>query len=205
MHKSWGNAIEFDEAAERMGVDVMRWMYARQRPEDNILFGYDAANEARRELLVLWNVVAFLVTYARPGRLDARSVVGAVGGQPRLLAPGATPLDRWIVSRAAALAAECRVSMADFDVRARHAVGDRLHRRPVAVVPAPLAAAAVAQRRRADRDAAFAALHLALVSLVRVLRADPAVPGRGAVPGAGRRAAAAGGSVDGPDSPTRST
>ena len=28
MHKSWGNAIEFDEAAERMGVDVMRWMYA---------------------------------------------------------------------------------------------------------------------------------------------------------------------------------
>ena len=40
MHKSWGNAIEFDEAAERMGVDVMRWMYARQRAEDNILFGY---------------------------------------------------------------------------------------------------------------------------------------------------------------------
>ena len=23
MHKSWGNAIDFDEAAERMGVDVM--------------------------------------------------------------------------------------------------------------------------------------------------------------------------------------
>ena len=56
MHKSWGNAIEFDEAAERMGVDVMRWMYARARPEDNILFGYHAADEARRELLVLWNV-----------------------------------------------------------------------------------------------------------------------------------------------------
>ena len=32
MHKSWGNSIEFNEAAERMGVDVMRWMYARQRP-----------------------------------------------------------------------------------------------------------------------------------------------------------------------------
>ncbi len=28
MHKSWGNAIEFNEAAERMGVDVMRWMYS---------------------------------------------------------------------------------------------------------------------------------------------------------------------------------
>ena len=73
MHKSWGNAIEFDEAAERMGVDVMRWMYARQRAEDNILFGYEAANEARRELLVLWNVVSFLVTYARSGGLGARA------------------------------------------------------------------------------------------------------------------------------------
>ena len=30
MHKSWGNAIEFDEAAERMGVDVMRWMFAQR-------------------------------------------------------------------------------------------------------------------------------------------------------------------------------
>ncbi len=28
MHKSWGNAIWFDDAAEEMGVDVMRWMYA---------------------------------------------------------------------------------------------------------------------------------------------------------------------------------
>ncbi len=65
MHKSWGNAIEFDEAAERMGVDVMRWMYANARPDDNILFGWHAADEARRELLVLWNVYAFFVTYAR--------------------------------------------------------------------------------------------------------------------------------------------
>ena len=26
MHKSWGNAIEFNEGAEKIGVDVMRWM-----------------------------------------------------------------------------------------------------------------------------------------------------------------------------------
>ena len=32
MHKSWGNAIDFDEAAERMGVDVMRWMFTKARP-----------------------------------------------------------------------------------------------------------------------------------------------------------------------------
>ena len=87
MHKSWGNAIEFDEAAERMGVDVMRWMYASARPEDNILFGWHAADEARRELLILWNVYAFFVTYARlagwtPGRRIAPPVAGAIAAGP---------------------------------------------------------------------------------------------------------------------------
>ena len=89
MHKSWGNAIEFDEAADRMGVDVMRWMFARARPEDNILFGWHTADEARRELLVLWNVYSFFVTYARsagwtPGR---RRTAGRGAARPRSLDP----------------------------------------------------------------------------------------------------------------------
>ena len=62
MHKSWGNAIDFDEAAERMGVDVMRWLFATARPEENIRFGWHAADEARRELLILWNVYSFFVS-----------------------------------------------------------------------------------------------------------------------------------------------
>ena len=40
MHKSWGNYIEFNEGADKIGVDVLRWMYAKQQPADNILFGY---------------------------------------------------------------------------------------------------------------------------------------------------------------------
>ena len=32
MHKSKGNAIWFEDAAERMGVDVMRWMFFRTPP-----------------------------------------------------------------------------------------------------------------------------------------------------------------------------
>ena len=38
MHKSWGNAIWFGDAAEKMGVDVMRWLYASQNPEHNLIF-----------------------------------------------------------------------------------------------------------------------------------------------------------------------
>ena len=32
MHKSWGNAIWFDDAVEKMGADVMRWLFARPEP-----------------------------------------------------------------------------------------------------------------------------------------------------------------------------
>ena len=40
MHKSWGNAIEFNEAADKMGVDTMRWLYTAHKPENNLLFGF---------------------------------------------------------------------------------------------------------------------------------------------------------------------
>jgi isoleucyl-tRNA synthetase len=65
MHKSKGNAIEFNEAADKAGADSMRWLYARQRYDDNLLFGYNALATVRKELLIpLWNVYAFFVTYA---------------------------------------------------------------------------------------------------------------------------------------------
>ena len=48
MHKSWGNAIWFEEAVESMGADVMRWMYAGQNPSQNLNFGYGPAVESRR-------------------------------------------------------------------------------------------------------------------------------------------------------------
>ena len=161
MHKSWGNAIEFDEAAERMGVDVMRWMYATARPDDNILFGWHAADEARRELLVLWNVYSFFVTYAR-----------LAGWSPERPAPPLAErrlLDRWILSRLAAVSARAGDLLGDFDLlaAAREISGfiDDLSTRYVRF-----------SRRRfsrsddeADRDAAFATLHAVLVGLSRVM------------------------------------
>src|SRR6185503_13798349 len=111
MHKSAGNAIEFDEAADRMGVDVMRWMFVKARPEENILFGWHAADESRRELLILWNVYAFFVRYARLAgwtpRQDINTAIAAARDWP--------VLDRWILSRSAGLAADVKASLADFD------------------------------------------------------------------------------------------
>jgi isoleucyl-tRNA synthetase len=161
MHKSWGNAIEFDEAAERMGVDVMRWMFANARPEDNINFGWHAADEARRRLLVLWNVYSFFVTYAR-----------LAGWEPSATAPQVSkrgPLDRWILSRAAGLAAEVESDLSKYDAldAARSIDGFveelstwylRRSRDRMRGSAAP-----------AERNAAFATLHTALVTLSRVL------------------------------------
>jgi len=65
MHKSWGNSIEFNEGADKMGADVMRWMYSRANPSENMLFGYRLADETRRQFhLKLWNIYNYFVTYA---------------------------------------------------------------------------------------------------------------------------------------------
>lgn len=65
MHKSWGNVIWFDDAAETIGADVMRWMYCTSKPEGNMRFGHTLADEVKRRFLIpLWNVYSFFVTYA---------------------------------------------------------------------------------------------------------------------------------------------
>ena len=73
MHKSKGNAIWFEDAADNMGVDVMRWLFLRQNPANNVNFGYGAGGRSapRRMFLTLWNTYAFFVTYANARRLDA--------------------------------------------------------------------------------------------------------------------------------------
>lgn len=65
MHKSAGNSVEFNEAADKIGADVMRWIYVKQDPTQNLLFGYKLADETRRQFhLKLWNIYNFFVSYA---------------------------------------------------------------------------------------------------------------------------------------------
>ncbi|MDP3703432.1 MAG: class I tRNA ligase family protein, partial [Candidatus Omnitrophota bacterium] len=123
MHKSKGNAIWFEDAAKKMGVDVMRWQFARHTPELNMNFGYGPGDEVRRQFLIpLWNVYSFFVTYAnldgwRPngaisspwegedqgeGRSPFRSEHKPSTLTPALSLPGRggsrSELDRWVLS-----------------------------------------------------------------------------------------------------------
>jgi isoleucyl-tRNA synthetase len=119
MHKSWGNAIEFNEAADKMGVDVMRWLYCAHKPENNLIFGYHRADEVRRQFLIpLWNVYNFFVTYAN---LDNWSPTSNFQSPPaRAAEPGRAtsnfqPLDRWILARLNQVVARCTEALENSD------------------------------------------------------------------------------------------
>lgn len=88
MHKSLGNSIAFDDAADQVGADVMRWIFAMQNPAANLNFGWKLADETRRRLMKLWESYKFFVLYSsledwRPGSASAEP----------------TELDRWLKSR----------------------------------------------------------------------------------------------------------
>jgi isoleucyl-tRNA synthetase len=94
MHRSWGNAIDVDDAFSRMGADVMRLQFTSQPPSQNLLFGYGPAHEIARRLLTLWNSARFLVDYANIGgwRPEWDDLERGPGGDLQ-------PLDRWLVAR----------------------------------------------------------------------------------------------------------
>ncbi len=95
MHRSFGNAIDFDEAVDRMGADVMRWMYVGTNPNSNVRFGYGPGREVVRRFLTLWNVYAFFLTYAELDGFDPAAPAPQVDERP--------VLDRWILSRLGSL------------------------------------------------------------------------------------------------------
>ena len=76
MHKSWGNAIELNEALERMGADVARWLFCEQQPSQPLRFGYHMADDVKRRLLTFWNSVSFFVTYANVDELRSERACG---------------------------------------------------------------------------------------------------------------------------------
>lgn len=92
MHKSWGNSIEFNEAADKMGTDVMRWIYSKANYADDLPFGFTRGDEVRRLfLLKLWNIYNFFVTYANIDKFRPKDKQDEK--------PPNNLLDQWILSR----------------------------------------------------------------------------------------------------------
>jgi isoleucyl-tRNA synthetase len=167
MHKSKGNAIPFDEAAEQIGADVMRWMYSAANPAVNLNFGYGPGHDVvRRFFLPLWNSYGFLVTYARLDGWTPSEADGATEAR--------TLLDRWILSRLDAVIGDARRALDAYDAaRATRAIEGFVE---------DLSNWYVRRNRRrfwkgeldADKRAAYATLHEVLTTVSRLLA--PFVP-----------------------------
>ncbi len=110
MHKSWGNSIEFHEGADKIGVDVMRWMYISQNPKDNLLFGYKKADEIRRRfILPLWNIYNFFVSYFNIDKMDKAIFKDSLRVR--------NILDRWILSKLHNLILKTTISLERYDIQ----------------------------------------------------------------------------------------
>ncbi len=143
MHKSWGNAIWFEDAIEDMGADVMRWMYAGQQPgpEPELRLrprrrGEAEAPAALEHVLVLRHVREHRGLHARLRAARDRARPGG-GAAARPLARRAHPVARRRVPRGAR----------HVGVAARRARVRDVHRRPLELVRAPVADALLALRR----------------------------------------------------------
>jgi len=109
MHKSWGNAVWFDEAVEQMGPDVLRYMFASQALTEPVKFGYENGRDVKRKFLTLWNVYSMFVTYANLDHPDLSD-----GTEPP---PPATGLDAWVLARLQSVVREVRGALDAYQPR----------------------------------------------------------------------------------------
>lgn len=59
-----GFMIRFDEAADKIGADASRYIYASSPTSTDVRFGFNLGDEAKRKLLGYWNLCTFFATYA---------------------------------------------------------------------------------------------------------------------------------------------
>jgi len=106
MHKSKGNSIEFNEAADQIGSDLMRWMFMTQDPESNLLFGPNNAAEVKRRFyLILWNCYKFFVDYAALSNWSKD-----------LKKSDHSSMDKWVLARLTQLTQKVNESLGKFNV-----------------------------------------------------------------------------------------
>ncbi|MCL2816609.1 MAG: class I tRNA ligase family protein, partial [Oscillospiraceae bacterium] len=101
-HKT-GFMIRFEEAADKMGADVIRYLYAGAPTSSDVRFGFTLGEEARRKLLGFWNIYTFFMTYAE---IDKPKIQQGASGNLT---------DRWLESRVAAFAAKAKKGYENFN------------------------------------------------------------------------------------------
>ncbi|MBP6989407.1 isoleucine--tRNA ligase [Candidatus Shapirobacteria bacterium] len=91
MSKTQKNGIPYNDAIEKMGADPMRWLYCQQKAFTSVNFGYNIADQVKRDfLLILWNSYRFFTQHAnlenwQPGSTSSKDLSKSI--------------DKWLLSR----------------------------------------------------------------------------------------------------------
>jgi len=104
-----GFMIRFDEAADVIGADASRYIFASSSMSNDVRFGFNLGEEARRKLLAFWNLETFFATYA-----DIDDVKVDLS---KLDVSKLCPVDRWLVIRTNRFINEASAYMADYSTR----------------------------------------------------------------------------------------
>ena len=88
-HKSGGNSLEADVVADKVGADVIRYLFCSSSPTNDMRFGYTLTDEARRKLIGFWNIYTFFNTYAC---IDNPDIANFTPKQEDL-----TIMDKWLL------------------------------------------------------------------------------------------------------------
>ena len=109
MSKTKHNGIPYDDAVSKMGADAMRWLYCLQKSHSTVNFGYNIADQIKREfLLILWNSYSFFIQHANienwsPSANDKELVAINI-------------MDEWIISRLESTIATCTKSLNKYNL-----------------------------------------------------------------------------------------
>ena len=104
-----GFMIRFDEAADVIGADASRYIFASSSTSNDVRFGFTLGEEARRKLLAFWNLQTFFATYAD---IDNIKVDVAKLDTSKLCA-----VDRWLVIRTNEFIKDASRYMGDYSTR----------------------------------------------------------------------------------------
>jgi len=108
MSKTAHNYIPLDEAADKVGTDLIRWNFLTSSVGGNIRFGFSILDDVRRRFYIpLWNTYNYFVTYAKLhnweySEYDIEKVENV--------------MDKWIISKTKKLAKDVEDYMDEYNM-----------------------------------------------------------------------------------------
>jgi isoleucyl-tRNA synthetase len=108
MSKTKANYVKFDDAANKIGSDIIRWNFVTAPIGANMRFGWSTLEDVRRSFyLPLWNSYNYFVTYAKLHNWDPKNYE---------IEKVTNIMDTWIINRVRLLLLETRESMDAYNI-----------------------------------------------------------------------------------------